>query len=96
MLEDIGPRLKTGAVVHTVTVRGLGLREGEIAEDLGALDSAMPDVSIGSYPWFVSIKDSGVHLVARTLREDLLDEIEGKLSEIVRKYGAVPERVTSA
>lgn len=93
MLEDVGPRLRTGAVVHSVTVRGRGLREGELAEDLGALAQEMPEVSFGSYPWFVSISDSGVHLVARTVREDLLFEIRDKLAGIVRRRGAEPEEL---
>lgn len=96
MLEDIGPRLETGTVVHSVTVRGKGLREGDLADSLSALDDAMPDVAFGSYPWFVSSEESGVHLVARTRRADLLAEIETKLADLVRAQGKTPEIVKDA
>ena len=93
MLEDIGHRLQTGKVIHKMTVRGVGLREGEIAEPLSALAKEMPDVSFGSYPWFRSIGDNGVHLVASTVSEDLLPTIEARLSGIITAAGVTPQRV---
>ncbi|MDT9091221.1 hypothetical protein RSW97_24900, partial [Escherichia coli] len=66
MLEDIGPRLEGGARVHKVQLRGPGLREGDLAEPLGAIAKAYPDVSIGSYPWYLGTGDNGVALVARS------------------------------
>lgn len=95
MLEDIGPRLQTGAVVHKVTVRGAGMREGDIAEPLGELAKDWPDVSLGSYPWFRSATDNGVHLVASTLREDLVEPIAAQLERIIRACGVTPERIES-
>jgi len=93
MLEDIGPRLETGAVVHRLTIRGTGLREGDIAEPLGKLAEDYPDVALGSYPWFRSVGDNGVHLVASTTREDLLGELETKLGAIISEQGVTPEKV---
>ena len=94
MLEDIGPRLRTGAVVHKVTIRGVGLREGDIAEPLGALAVEMPNVSFGSYPWFRSVGDNGVHLVASTIHADLIDTIVERLEAIISATGVAPERLT--
>lgn len=94
MLEDIGPRLRTGAVVHKVTIRGVGLREGDIAEPLGALAVEMPNVSFGSYPWFRSVGDNGVHLVASTIHPDLIDTIVERLDAIIAATGVTPERLT--
>ncbi|MEH6695981.1 MAG: molybdopterin-binding protein [Hyphomonas sp.] len=94
MLEDIGPRLRTGAVVHKVTIRGLGLREGDIAEPLGALAVEMPNVSYGSYPWFRSVGDNGVHLVASTIHAELIDTIVQRLEAIIFATGVTPERIT--
>tara|TARA_R110001606_G_C15359807_1_gene648392 strand:+ start:927 stop:1700 length:774 start_codon:yes stop_codon:yes gene_type:complete len=94
MLEDIGPRLRTGAVVHKVTIRGVGLREGDIAEPLGALAVEMPNVSFGSYPWFRSVGDNGVHLVASTIHADLIDTIVERLEAIISATGVTPERLT--
>ena len=91
MLEDIGPRLETGAVIHKVTIRARGLREGDIAAALGALAQEMPDVSFGSYPWFLGIGDNGVHLVARTIREDMMEDVTARLKAIVSAAGMTPE-----
>jgi len=93
MLEDIGPRLETGKVVHRLTIRGKGLREGDIAAPLGELAEAHPDVALGSYPWFRAVGDNGVHLVASTTDQDLLDALEPKLCAIIEAQGVTPERV---
>ena len=52
MLEDVGPRLKSGRVVISRTVRVEGAGEGVIAAPLEALAKAHPDLSLGSYPFF--------------------------------------------
>ena len=91
MLEDIGPRLQTGAVVHKVTVRVKGLREGDLAEGLGAIAKEAPGVSVGSYPWYGAIDDHGVALVARSTDKAALDAVQSKLEALARKLGAVPE-----
>ena len=52
MLEDVGPRLRTGAVVISRTVRVEGAGEGVIAAPLEAVAKAHPDLSLGSYPFF--------------------------------------------
>ncbi len=90
MLEDIGPRLRTGSVVYTVTVRGAGLREGEIAEALGRLANELPDLSFGSYPWFSSA-GYGAHLIARGTDAGALERAQTRLVEIVKAQGAEPE-----
>jgi len=52
MLEDVGPRLKAGAVVVSRTVRVEGAGEGVIAAPLESLAMAHPNLSLGSYPFF--------------------------------------------
>ena len=52
MLEDVGPRLRTGKVVLSRTVRVVGTGEGVIAAPLEALAKAHPALSLGSYPFF--------------------------------------------
>lgn len=64
MLEDIGPRLKTGAVVIARTVRVDGSGEGAIAAPLEAVAKAHPALSLGSYPFF-SPAGYGSNLVVR-------------------------------
>lgn len=91
MLGDIGHRLKTGAVVKSVTVRGSDLREGELAEALEQLSNQYEGVSIGSYPWFKTVKDHGVALIARGTDESELAEVQNALAALVKEQGVEPE-----
>ena len=93
MLEDIGHRLESGAVVHSVSVRGRGAMEGVLAEPLGALDADMPDVSLGSYPWFKSSDDHGVILVARGTDLERVEQAAGALADLLGQSGIAPERI---
>lgn len=92
MLGDIGHRLETGAVVESVTVRGSGLREGDLAEALGELAQSCEGVSLGSYPWFRSVNDNGVALVARSRDLAQLESAADRLENLVRSFGIVPDR----
>lgn len=94
MLGDIGHRLKTGAVVKSVTVRGVDLREGDLAEALGQLSDQYEGVSIGSYPWFKTVKDHGVALIARGTDEGALADVQNALVALVKKQGVEPEILT--
>lgn len=94
MLEDVGHRLQTGAVVESVTVRGAGLREGDVAEQLSALSDKFEGVSLGSYPWFRSLQDNGVALIARGTDSALLAEVANQLERLIRAQGIEPERVS--
>jgi molybdopterin-biosynthesis enzyme MoeA-like protein len=90
MLEDIGHRLEGGARVHKVQLRGPGLREGDLAEPLGAIAKAHPDVSIGSYPWYLGMGDNGVALVARSTDTARLETVRGELEALMRGLGVEP------
>lgn len=52
MLDDVAPKLKTGAKMLVETIDAAGLPEGIYAERLGEVAKAHPGVSIGSYPSF--------------------------------------------
>ena len=52
MLDNVAPRLATGAKVIAETIEAAGLPEGAYAAGLGALAKDHADVSIGSYPSF--------------------------------------------
>jgi molybdenum cofactor synthesis domain-containing protein len=64
MLEDVGHRLKGGAVVVARTVRIEGAGESVIAEPLEIIAKAHPNLSLGSYPFF-SNEGYGSNLVIR-------------------------------
>ena len=91
MLSDIGHRLQSGQVVRSVTVRGAGLREGDLAEALAALSDQFEAVSIGSYPWFRTVNDHGVALIARGADEAVLSRVQDALAALVRAQGVEPE-----
>jgi molybdenum cofactor synthesis domain-containing protein len=94
MLEDIGHRLEGGAVVASVTVRGRGVREGDIAQGLADLEAAsLGAVTFGSYPWFAPPDGFGVHLVARSSDPHALAKAREDLFRLVRSRGADPELV---
>lgn len=92
MLEDVGWRIEGGAVVRAITVRGKGIREGDIAEGLAALEAGAEGVSFGSYPWFAP-GDFGVHLVARAADEAALAQAGEGLKALIRAKGGEPEVV---
>lgn len=91
MLGDIGHRLKSGQVVSSVTVRGTDLREGDLAEALAELSDAHPGVSIGSYPWFRTLNDHGVALIARGADQNQLKQVGEALANLVRAQGVTPD-----
>jgi molybdenum cofactor synthesis domain-containing protein len=78
MLEDVGPRLKTGVVVQSRTLRVDGFGEGVIAAPLEAVAKAHPDLSLGSYPFFGE-GGFGANLVVRG-RD--VGEIEAAVAEL--------------
>lgn len=66
MLEDVAPRLTTGAVVRSRTVRVTGVGEGAIADLLAAAAKAEREISFGSYPFgHGSVGEVGTNLVVR-------------------------------
>jgi len=85
MLQDVGPRLRTGAVVIAATVRVEGAGEGVIAAPLEALARRHPDLSLGSYPFF-GPEGFGSNLVIRGRDgaevEAVTDELIAALADI--------------
>jgi len=66
MLEDVAPRLRTGAVVHARTVRVTGVGEGDIADLLSEAARDSREISFGSYPFgHGSVGEMGTQLVVR-------------------------------
>jgi molybdenum cofactor synthesis domain-containing protein len=95
MLEDVVGRLQGGDILRTVTIRGKGVREGDIAAGLAKLEAQAQGVSFGSYPWF-SPDGFGLQLVARTADVDALVRAEADLKALIRACGADPEIVEDA
>ena len=91
MLQDIGHRLERGVVVGKMTVRAPGLREGDIAEKLSTLDKTYETVNFGSYPWFRSVTDHGVSLIARSADREALESAAKELVALVASVGGQGE-----
>lgn len=96
MLQDVAPRLRGGAVVQAVTVRGKGVREGDIAAGLKALEAAASDVSFGSYPWFAPGEDYGLCLVARSADAAALEKAGEDLKALISSCGGDPVKVADS
>jgi molybdenum cofactor synthesis domain-containing protein len=79
MLEDVGHRLKGGAVTLSRTVRVSGSGEGVIAAPLETVAKAHPAMSLGSYPFFTP-EGFGSNLV---LRGRDAAELEATVGELV-------------
>ena len=91
MLDDVGPRLRGGAVVVTRNVRVEGVGEGTIAEPLAAVARAYRGLSLGSYPFFNSeTKTYGSNLVIRGRDAAEVDQAAAELVEALRSVGAAP------
>jgi molybdenum cofactor synthesis domain-containing protein len=84
MLEDVGPRLRRGAVVVSKTVRVEGSPESFLAEPLERIAKAFPDLTLGSYPFFGQAV-SGAALVVRG-REAA--EVDRAVAALIEALGA--------
>ena len=87
-LEDVGPRLRTGAVVLSKTVRVTGTGEGVIAAPLEAVAKAHPAMSLGSYPFFSPPDVYGANLVLRGRDSEELDAAVAELITALTEAGA--------
>lgn len=92
MLQDVAPRLRSGAVIHSRTIRIQGRGEGAIAEVLRQAAEAHPELSYGSYPFGLTgaqslHEDIGTELVIRGRNEALVDVGEHELIAELRSIG---------
>lgn len=79
MLDDVTPRLRTGAKMLTATIKLLRA-EGDIAEIFASHQQKFPDVAMGSYPSFSEGRIS-TQLVLRSTDSALLETARASLEE---------------
>jgi molybdenum cofactor synthesis domain-containing protein len=65
MLDEVGPKLKTGRQMLSESVRA-DAREGDIGTELGEVALAHPEVTIGSYPFFDDKSGPNTNVVVRS------------------------------
>ncbi len=87
MMDDVGPRLRTGKVVIARTVRVEGIGESVMAAPLEALARAHKTLSMGSYPFF-SQDGFGANLVIRGRDAAEVETAVGELLEALAPLGA--------
>ena len=87
MMDDVIPKMRTGAVVIAKTVRVEGAGEGVIAEPLGALAKAHPELSLGSYPFF-GPEGYGANLVVRGRDGEEVERTVEELLAALKDIGA--------
>jgi molybdenum cofactor synthesis domain-containing protein len=87
MLQDVGPRLKGGAVTLSRVVRVLGTGEGVLAAPLEAVAKSHPTMSLGSYPFFGQEQGYGSNLVLRGANADELAATVGELIAALKAAG---------
>ncbi|MFL4999687.1 MAG: competence/damage-inducible protein A [Xanthobacteraceae bacterium] len=87
MLDEVAPTLKTGARMLSATVRA-DLREGDIGSELGAIAKAVPEVTIGSYPFFDEQRGPNTNVVIRARDPDKLAAAKAAIEEMLRRVRA--------
>jgi molybdenum cofactor synthesis domain-containing protein len=85
MLDAVSPRLAKGRPMLSRSVR-IDVAEGDAAPGLAALQSAHPDVQIGSYPFFEN-KRLGTYVVLRSTDAAKLAAAETALWILIAKEG---------
>jgi molybdopterin-biosynthesis enzyme MoeA-like protein len=87
MLEDVAPRLRSGAVVHSRTLRVTGVGEGAIAAPLAEAARTNAALSFGSYPFGAgSNGEVGTNLVVRGRDADA---VEAAVDALATRLGAM-------
>jgi molybdenum cofactor synthesis domain-containing protein len=85
MLDDVSPRLKTGAKMISRTVR-VERPEGIVAAGLARVQDAHRDVQMGSYPFFTKEK-LGTNLVLRSTDTQKLDDAFKSIWQMLESEG---------
>lgn len=93
MLDALDDVLERGQTHFVKTVRCEGLPESLIADELAALDAAMPEVEIGSYPSFQKGR-MGLALVVRGHDTAKVNAAADSIAALVHARGAAPEIVS--
>ncbi len=89
MFECLAPSLAGGMPVISRSLHATGVREGDIAEGLTAIQARYPALDLGSYPYF---RDpvSGVAIVAKGVDAVAAEAAIGEVDALFRELGSVP------
>jgi molybdenum cofactor synthesis domain-containing protein len=89
MWGTLAPTLEGGTPVQSRAVHSAGLLEGAMAERLGQIQAAYPDLDLGSYP-FYRVTGNGVALVAKGTDPAALDRCIADVAAMITAMGHEP------
>jgi molybdopterin-biosynthesis enzyme MoeA-like protein len=84
MLDEVGPKLKTGVRMLSETVRA-DAREGDIGMQLGEISKANPEVAIGSYPFFDPQHGPNTNVVLRARDAQKLAQAKRAVEDMLER-----------
>ena len=87
MLDEVAPKLKTGAKLLSVTIRA-DAKEGDVGSELGAIAKAHPGALIGSYPFFDEKLGPNTNIVVRARDPDKLAEVKAAVEAMLASVRA--------
>jgi molybdopterin-biosynthesis enzyme MoeA-like protein len=90
MLDEVAPKLATGAKMLSETVRA-DCREGDIGTELGEVAKSYPEVMIGSYPFVDEVRGPNTNVVVRARDPERLAAakaaVEAMLAQVRARLG---------
>lgn len=91
MLDEVAPKLKTGAKLISETIRA-DAKEGDVGTELGQIAKAHPETIIGSYPFIDEKNGPNTNIVVRSRDAAKLAaakaDIEAMLAKVKAQLGA--------
>jgi molybdenum cofactor synthesis domain-containing protein len=82
MLDEVAPKLKTGAKLLSVSIRA-DAKEGDVGTELGAIAKAHPETLIGSYPFFDEKIGPNTNIVVRARDPEKLKIVKEAVEEML-------------
>jgi molybdenum cofactor synthesis domain-containing protein len=82
MLDEVAPKLKTGAKLISATIRA-DAKEGDVGTELGAIAKAHPETIIGSYPFFDEKLGPNTNIVVRARDPEKLKAVKEAVEDML-------------
>ncbi len=82
MLDEITPKLKTGAKLLSETIRA-DAREGDVGTELGAIAKTHPHAIIGSYPFWDEKLGPNTNIVVRARDPRILNAVKSAVEAML-------------
>jgi molybdenum cofactor synthesis domain-containing protein len=92
MLDEVAPKLKTGAKLLSATIRA-DAKEGDVGTELGLIAKAHPEALIGSYPFFDDKLGPNTNIVVRARDPEKLKTVTAAVESML---AAVREQLAGA